>query len=204
MDVGAATQTEFFGAGMRAIAQDKSQWDNLTAPQVAALLDASITKPSAYTALRPLDGTATYVIQTREGGKGILQILGSTDDGVKIRYKLVQGTNTAAKVTPPSAQEPVVIHIPPSGVLSIGPEQFERPQLVTRLKAFAALQPQPAVILRADLQTGYQRVIDVLEACKEARLTNVAFAKPQESEQKAADSDQGEKTPNGTPAPPKP
>ena len=88
-----------------------------------------------------------------------------------------------------AAQESVVIQIPPSGTLSIGKEQFERPQLVARLEAFAAMEPQPAVILRADLHTGYQRVLDVLEACKEAGLTNVAFVKPEDPVRKAADSD---------------
>jgi len=91
MDAFADTRTHFFGAGMRAIEQDKSQWEKLTAVQVVALLDASVTQPSAYVPLEPLDGSATYAIQTREGGKGILQILGSTDDGVKIRYRMVEG-----------------------------------------------------------------------------------------------------------------
>jgi hypothetical protein len=54
------------------------------------LFDASITPPSAYVPLEPLDGSATYAIQTREGGKGILQILGTTDDGVRLRYKLAE------------------------------------------------------------------------------------------------------------------
>jgi len=90
MDVFADSRTHFFGVGMRAIAQDKDAWEQLTSSKVVAVLDASITKVSTYVPLEPLDGTATYVIQTREGCKGLLQILGSDNDGVKIRYKLVQ------------------------------------------------------------------------------------------------------------------
>jgi tRNA A-37 threonylcarbamoyl transferase component Bud32 len=70
MDVFADTPSHFFGVGMRAMAQDKSQWDQLTAPQVVALLDASITKVSTYVTLEPVDGSATFVIQTREGAEG--------------------------------------------------------------------------------------------------------------------------------------
>jgi len=40
--------------------------------------------------MEPLDIGATYVFQTREDGKGILQILGTSDEGLKIRYRLIQ------------------------------------------------------------------------------------------------------------------
>ncbi|MEA3188306.1 MAG: eukaryotic-like serine/threonine-protein kinase [Chthoniobacter sp.] len=90
MDVFADTRTHFFGVGMRSIVRDKRAWENLSASQVIAILDASITKPSTYVPLEPLVKEATYIFQTREGGKGILQILGVTDEGVKIRYRLTQ------------------------------------------------------------------------------------------------------------------
>ena len=90
MDVLADTTPQFFGVGMRAVARDKGAWGQVTPSKVVEVLDASITKVSTYVMLGPLDGGATYVFQTREGGKGVLQILGFIDDGVKIRYKLVQ------------------------------------------------------------------------------------------------------------------
>jgi len=111
MDVFADTRTHFFGIGMRAIDLDKGAWEQLTASKVAAVLDASITKVSTYVPLEPLDGSATYVIQTREGGRGLLQILGSDDDGVKIRYKLVQGPTPAQpSATPARNADFVVFH----------------------------------------------------------------------------------------------
>jgi len=39
----------------------------------------------------------TYVFETREGGSGILQILGKKDDNVKIRYKMLDKTALAMK-----------------------------------------------------------------------------------------------------------
>jgi tRNA A-37 threonylcarbamoyl transferase component Bud32 len=123
MDVFADTRTHFFGAGMRVIAQDPGQWERLNASQVAAILDASTTRPATHVNLGPLDKKATYIIQTREGGKGIVQIVGSTDDGVKIRYKLVQGGATkSAQVLKPATSDatptfgPVMERVLPSGV----------------------------------------------------------------------------------------
>ncbi|MGD2174932.1 MAG: ankyrin repeat domain-containing protein, partial [Candidatus Brocadiaceae bacterium] len=44
------------------------------------------------------DPPATYMFRTREGGMGILQIVGFTEDpeGVRIRYRMVQGREAAA------------------------------------------------------------------------------------------------------------
>ncbi|MGP8020041.1 MAG: protein kinase domain-containing protein [Limisphaerales bacterium] len=46
--------------------------------------------------------TDTFFFETREGGKGVLQILGFADNqsGVKIRYKLVQATASGAVIDP--------------------------------------------------------------------------------------------------------
>jgi serine/threonine-protein kinase len=62
----------------------------------------SLTKESAHGKAGrpvPINGKgqlpATYIIQTREGGKGVLQIVDFTDNprGVKIRYKLLQNSD---------------------------------------------------------------------------------------------------------------
>jgi hypothetical protein len=89
MDVFEDTPRKLFGIGMRAIEQDNGGWDRLTASQIVAILDASITKPGFVGELDPLQSQATYVFQTREGGKGILQVLGSAASGLTIRYRLV-------------------------------------------------------------------------------------------------------------------
>ncbi len=48
---------------------------------------------------------ATFVIKTREGAKGLLQVLGLTNDPpcVRIRYKLVQPARSNAATSPPTA-----------------------------------------------------------------------------------------------------
>jgi hypothetical protein len=76
-------------------------WDSATAETITSLVNQTrrigkVTGLPASAKGLP----ATFVFKTREGGMGILQITGFTDNppGVKIRYKLVQ--NSAADVAP--------------------------------------------------------------------------------------------------------
>jgi predicted Ser/Thr protein kinase len=70
--------------------------------------------------------TDTFFFRTREGGKGILQILGFTDNsrGVKIRYKLVQSTNTSVEIAAQTLveQPPIIVEtFPVSGARDVEP-----------------------------------------------------------------------------------
>jgi tRNA A-37 threonylcarbamoyl transferase component Bud32 len=74
-------------------------WDHLTAVRVEELIQniARETHPQRLFSAGVLDsvlgiaGAGAFAFQTREGGKGILQIIGRTEQGVKLRYKMVQG-----------------------------------------------------------------------------------------------------------------
>jgi biopolymer transport protein ExbD len=44
------------------------------------------------------------------------------------------------------------------------------------LTKIVSLYPDQAVILRADESTDYRHVVDVLDACRQANIWNVAFA----------------------------
>ena len=100
LDVFADTGAGFSGFGMRAIAQDNARWDTLTAAQVGAALGAETAKPPIYVKLT----AGVYVVETREGGKGILQIMGPAGDGVRIRYKLLYGADAASRDASMAAQ----------------------------------------------------------------------------------------------------
>jgi hypothetical protein len=69
-----------------------SLWDSASAEKIWQL--AAEARPAKKIALMLSDGKfpATFVFKTREGGTGLLQITGFTENprGVKIRYKLVQ------------------------------------------------------------------------------------------------------------------
>lgn len=48
--------------------------------------------------------------------------------------------------------------------------------LLTRLRSLAALFPDYAIILRGDVKTDYQHIVEVLDTCRQAGIWNVAFA----------------------------
>ena len=86
---------------MKAVVADNSEWDHLTAANVRGLWANSRLMPSAKAMQIAGEFPSTRVFRTREGGMGILQILGFTGSvnkpvGVKIRYRLVK------EATPPS------------------------------------------------------------------------------------------------------
>ncbi len=89
------------GVNLKAKSVDNDAWDKLTPEQVIATLE--VTRREPWLDLDPNRKTdheretpATRVFETREGGKGILQVLEYSEKGVKLRYKLVQGGATKA------------------------------------------------------------------------------------------------------------
>jgi hypothetical protein len=68
-------------------------WDKVTAQNVTTNWSLAQTEPNKITAISPItDKTDTWLFRTREGGQGILQILGRNNQppGVRIRYRLVR------------------------------------------------------------------------------------------------------------------
>ena len=97
--------------------------------------------------------------------------------GLEARIKLLEqhlGTESA-KLAPPK-QTQIVINVAANGTFSIRPETFSLAELSTRLKDLTRLEPKPAIIIRANKETDYKHVADLLDACKAADLTNLAFA----------------------------
>jgi capsular polysaccharide biosynthesis protein len=76
-------------------------WDFMTPADVANNWTLWQAEPRQEQVFGAVPGQAdTFIFQTREGGKGILQILGFSDNppGVKIRYKLVQAGNSSEAI----------------------------------------------------------------------------------------------------------
>jgi hypothetical protein len=94
-------------------------WDIVTAADVIHDWAFLRNEPRQMQVFGAMPGESdTFFFQTREGGKGILQILGFADNppGVQLRYKLVQ------PAAPETAIDPAIgLPITPGGVTAIDP-----------------------------------------------------------------------------------
>ncbi len=87
-------------------------WDIVTAVDVTENWELLRNEARQMKILGMVSGkSGTYFFQTREGGRGILQITGFTENprGVKIRYKLVQNATAAAQYDSTLASQPPVV-----------------------------------------------------------------------------------------------
>ncbi len=107
-------------------------WADVGATGVATNRALAQMEPNKITAISPtIDKTDTYFFRTREGGLGILQILGRNENppGVKIRYKLVK--TGSPRVTAPNDSE----------VARLKLQQAEQELETTRQKVVVGLAP---------------------------------------------------------------
>lgn len=76
-------------------------WDSAGLAEINDALDKGpheTTSMSAPEEGHETSAPITYVVETREGGSGILQILGKKDNNVKIRYKMLNDTASMPKI----------------------------------------------------------------------------------------------------------
>ena len=91
---------------MAALPVSPDQWDKLTPEALLDNKQLAHMEPGKITPLLPTDTKQeppTYLFRTREGGHGIVQLLGESQEprGVKIRYKLLEhGAAVSADAAP--------------------------------------------------------------------------------------------------------
>jgi biopolymer transport protein ExbD len=75
----------------------------------------------------------------------------------------------------------VVVNVRQSGEIVFNRNPISGEDLLAKLEELSELFPDQAVILRADENTDYKFVVNVLDICRAANIWNVAFAtsKPQ-------------------------
>lgn len=81
------------GLNMIVVPLNKERWNSITPDAILSQLEVGMPGTPAVMSGRG-DLPATFLFQTREGGKGVLQIVGFQEEskGVKIRYKLLDAT----------------------------------------------------------------------------------------------------------------
>jgi biopolymer transport protein ExbD len=69
-----------------------------------------------------------------------------------------------------------VLNVKADGSIVWDRKLITREALLERLKSLAALFPDYAIILRGDVKTDYDHIVQVLDTCRQAGIWNVAFA----------------------------
>jgi biopolymer transport protein ExbD len=69
-----------------------------------------------------------------------------------------------------------VLNVKADGTVVWDRKQIKPDVLLERLKSLAALFPDYAIILRGDVKTDYEHIVQVLDTCRQAGIWNVAFA----------------------------
>ncbi len=74
-----------------------------------------------------------------------------------------------------------VLNVKSDGTVVWDRKQISKNDLLEKLRSLAALFPDYAIILRGDVKTDYEHIVEVLDTCRQAGIWNVAFAtaKPQ-------------------------
>jgi biopolymer transport protein ExbD len=69
-----------------------------------------------------------------------------------------------------------ILNVKADGTVVINKKVLTSAELLEKLKSLAELYPDYAIILRGDIKTEYQRIVSVLDICRDAGIWNVAFA----------------------------
>jgi biopolymer transport protein ExbD len=70
----------------------------------------------------------------------------------------------------------VIVNVRADGNVVVNRRTLGGPELTELLKNLVQLNPEQAVVIRGDETGAYKNIVDVLNICTEAGVTNVAFA----------------------------
>jgi len=70
----------------------------------------------------------------------------------------------------------VVVNVKADGSVVVNRRTLTGPELTELLKSLAQLNAEQAVVIRGDEAGTYKNIVDVLNTCTQAGITNVAFA----------------------------
>lgn len=72
----------------------------------------------------------------------------------------------------------VVVRLLADDTYQVGKAAVKASQLTLALRVLAGLTEKPAITVRPDEGVSYDRVVKIVEACREADLTEIAFMGP--------------------------
>ena len=71
---------------------------------------------------------------------------------------------------------PVIVNVRADGGMSVNQKPITDEELIQMLGKLAQLQPGQVAVVRADRQVPYERVLKVLDYCREAGISQVGFS----------------------------
>jgi biopolymer transport protein ExbD len=74
------------------------------------------------------------------------------------------------------APAPVIINVRSDGLMSVNQREIADADLIQMLEKLVQLQPAQVAVVRADKTVPYERVLKVLDYCREAGITQVGFS----------------------------
>lgn len=72
-------------------------------------------------------------------------------------------------------RSPVIVNIRPDGKITVNRREMSDAETQSMLAGVVKLDPQQTVILRADKQVSYERILQVLDVCNQAGVVSVGF-----------------------------
>lgn len=78
--------------------------------------------------------------------------------------------------TPQRLPGEIIINLRADGRVVVNQQELDEDSLANMLKRLSALFPGQPVVLRADRQVTYERLIRVLDLCRKADIWNISFA----------------------------
>ena len=96
-----------------------------------------------------------------------------------------------------TAEEPdrlpgeIIVNLAKDGGITINGATLSLDDLRVRLAKVAKFYPDQAVIIRADKEVRYERLVGVIDTCREANVWNFSFATDGERDQGSGTGDQG-------------
>lgn len=76
----------------------------------------------------------------------------------------------------------IIINILKDGKIIVNKQELDMSALGNLFSRIVSVFPGQAVIIRADRETSYERVISVIDLCRQADIFNISFATLSESE----------------------
>ena len=74
------------------------------------------------------------------------------------------------------APAPVIINVRVDGTMAVNQKEISDEGLINMLGRLVKLQPAQVAVVRADRVVAYERVLKVLDYCREAGITQVGFS----------------------------